>query len=186
MNRRSISGPRWDIERLAADRACDSAAETCNEPLGNAVDEPLSRYLSSDARVGSEDEKRVGISHVDGTRCFRQYIEGAVPGETPSKCCGKPFAQYSAGNMQAPPRAAFADKCVECHNVERIAAMSVTRNNHYVPQWYQEGFFEPGRSSLAYLDMKLDQKVLADGRVITLRGAWDETPTSIAFRQKDL
>ena len=24
------------------------------------------------------------------------------------------------------------------------SAMSVTRNNHYVPQWYQEGFFEPG------------------------------------------
>jgi hypothetical protein len=54
-----------------------------------------------------------------------------------------------------------------CRNVERIAAMSVTRNNHYVPQWYQEGFFEPGRSSLAYVDMTPDRKVLADGRVIT-------------------
>jgi hypothetical protein len=32
--------------------------------------------------------------------------------------------------------------------------MSKTRNNHYVPQWYQEGFFEIGRSTLAYLDMK--------------------------------
>jgi hypothetical protein len=72
------------------------------------------------------------------------------------------------------------------HNVEWIAAMSVTRNNHYVPQWYQEGFFEPGRSSLAYVDMRPDQKVLADGHVITLRGAWDDTPTSMAFRQKDL
>jgi hypothetical protein len=37
--------------------------------------------------------------------------------------------------------------------VERIAAMSITRNNHYVPQWYQEGFFEPGCMSLAYVDM---------------------------------
>jgi hypothetical protein len=64
--------------------------------------------------------------------------------------------------------------------------MSVTRNNHYVPQWYQEGFFEPGRSSLAYVDMTPDRKVLPDGRVITQRGAWDETPTSMAFRQKDL
>ena len=64
--------------------------------------------------------------------------------------------------------------------------MSVTRNNHYVPQWYQEGFFEPGRSTLAYVDMTPDQKVLPDGRVITQRGAWDETPTSMAFRQKDL
>jgi hypothetical protein len=64
--------------------------------------------------------------------------------------------------------------------------MSITRNNHYVPQWYQEGFFEPGRSSLAYVDMRPDQKVLADGRVIALRGAWNDTPTSRAFFQTDL
>ena len=64
--------------------------------------------------------------------------------------------------------------------------MSITRNNHYVPQWYQEGFFEPGRSSLAYLDLTPDRRVLADGRVIVQRGAWDETPTSMAFRQRDL
>lgn len=64
--------------------------------------------------------------------------------------------------------------------------MSITRNNHYVPQWYQEGFFEPGCSSLAYVDTTPDRKVLADGRVITQRGAWDSTPTSLAFRQKDL
>lgn len=64
--------------------------------------------------------------------------------------------------------------------------MSITRNNHYVPQWYQEGFFEPGRSSLAYVDLTPDRKVLPDGRVIVQRGAWDETPTTMAFRQKDL
>ena len=64
--------------------------------------------------------------------------------------------------------------------------MSVTRNNHYVPQWYQEGFFEPGRSSLAYVDMAPDQKVLPDGRVIVQNSAWDDTSTSRAFRQKDL
>ncbi len=64
--------------------------------------------------------------------------------------------------------------------------MSVTRNNHYVPQWYQEGFFEPSRKSLAYIDMNPDQKVLADGRVITQNGAWNDTPTSKAFVQKDL
>jgi len=32
--------------------------------------------------------------------------------------------------------------------------MLKTRNNHYVPQWYQEWFFEIGRSTRAYLDMK--------------------------------
>ena len=64
--------------------------------------------------------------------------------------------------------------------------MSVTRDNHYVPQWYQEGFFEPGRKSLAYVDMTPDQKVLPDGRVITQNGAWNDTPTSKAFFQTDL
>jgi hypothetical protein len=64
--------------------------------------------------------------------------------------------------------------------------MSVTRNNHYVPQWYQEGFFEPGRSSLAYVDMTPDRRVLPDGRVIVQNSAWDDTPTTRAFRQKDL
>jgi hypothetical protein len=47
--------------------------------------------------------------------------------------------------------------------------MSKTRNNHYVPQWYQQGFFEPGLNTLAYLDLTPRQKVLGDGRVITQR-----------------
>ena len=64
--------------------------------------------------------------------------------------------------------------------------MSITRNNHYVPQWYQEGFFEPGRLSLAYVDMTPDQMVLPDGRVIVQNSVWDSTPTSRAFCQKDL
>jgi hypothetical protein len=64
--------------------------------------------------------------------------------------------------------------------------MSITRDNHYVPQWYQEGFFAPGRKSLAYVDMTPDQKVLPDGRVITQNGAWNDTPTSRAFLQTDL
>jgi hypothetical protein len=60
------------------------------------------------------------------------------------------------------------------------------RNNHYVPQWYQEGFFEPGRSSLAYVDMTPDRRVLPDGRVIVQNSVWDDTSTSRAFRQRDL
>ncbi|HWD38062.1 MAG TPA: hypothetical protein VG944_04385 [Fimbriimonas sp.] len=64
--------------------------------------------------------------------------------------------------------------------------MSITRNNHYVPQWYQEGFFEPGRRSLAYVDLTPDQRILPDGRVIVQNSAWDDTSTSMAFRQKDL
>ena len=61
--------------------------------------------------------------------------------------------------------------------------MSKTRNNHYVPQWYQEGFFEIGRSTLAYLDMKPPQRI--GGRVITERALFD-APTSRAFQQRDL
>jgi hypothetical protein len=64
--------------------------------------------------------------------------------------------------------------------------MSATRNNHYVPQWYQEGFFEPGRKSLAFVDMTPDKKVLPNGRVITQNSAWNDTPTSKAFFEKDL
>ena len=63
--------------------------------------------------------------------------------------------------------------------------MSKTRNNHYVPQWYQEGFFEIGRNRLAYLDMKPPQIVLDSGRVITERALFD-APTSRAFQQLDL
>jgi uncharacterized protein YchJ len=64
-------------------------------------------------------------------------------------------------------------------------AMSKTRNNHYVPQWYQEGFFEIGRNALAYLDMKPPQRVLEGGRLITERALF-EAPTSRAFQQRDL
>jgi Protein of unknown function (DUF4238) len=66
-----------------------------------------------------------------------------------------------------------------------MALMSKTRNNHYVPQWYQEGFLELGRSTLAYLDLTPPQKVLDDGRVITERCRFD-APTSRSFRQTDL
>lgn len=63
--------------------------------------------------------------------------------------------------------------------------MSKTRNNHYVPQWYQEGFFEPGSNTLAYLDLTPPQRTLDDGRVITERALF-VAPTSRAFRQQDL
>lgn len=63
--------------------------------------------------------------------------------------------------------------------------MSRTRNNHYVPQWYQEGFFESGVNTLAYLNLKPSKKTLEDGRIITERALFD-APTSRAFRQLDL
>ncbi|MGO7661594.1 DUF4238 domain-containing protein [Rhizobium ruizarguesonis] len=63
--------------------------------------------------------------------------------------------------------------------------MSITRNNHYVPQWYQEGFFEPGQNALACLDLKPEEQVLPDGRTMTKNSRY-RTPTSRAFRQHDL
>lgn len=63
--------------------------------------------------------------------------------------------------------------------------MAPTRNNHYVPRWYQEGFFIPGRATLAYLDMSPAQHVLANGRVVSEKSLFD-SPSSRAFVQRDL
>lgn len=63
--------------------------------------------------------------------------------------------------------------------------MSKTRNNHYVPRWYQAGFFEPGRATYAYLDKTPDRTALADGRVVSGRERF-ESPTARCFWQKDL
>ncbi|AJD41688.1 hypothetical protein RGR602_CH02362 [Rhizobium gallicum bv. gallicum R602sp] len=63
--------------------------------------------------------------------------------------------------------------------------MSITRNNHYVPQWYQERFFESGKNTLAYLDMTPPQEVLANGRKVEKNSRF-QAPTSRAFRQLDL
>ena len=63
--------------------------------------------------------------------------------------------------------------------------MTKARNNHYVPQWHQEGFVEPGRNTLAYLDLSPRQHALPNGRVVTEKSKFD-SPTSRAFCQRDL
>ena len=63
--------------------------------------------------------------------------------------------------------------------------MTKTRNNHYVPKWYQEGFFDPGRSTYFYLDLCPPKHTLADGRIVTEKSKF-ESPTSRAFQQRDL
>lgn len=63
--------------------------------------------------------------------------------------------------------------------------MTKTRNNHYVPRWYQEGFFEPGRDTYSYLDLCPRQHVLSDGGVVTEKSKF-VSPTSRAFCQRDL
>ena len=44
----------------------------------------------------------------------------------------------------------------------------VTRNNHYVPEWYQCGFLASGQSQMYYLDTSPEHKVLQDGRTVTM------------------
>jgi hypothetical protein len=63
--------------------------------------------------------------------------------------------------------------------------MAKTRNNHYVPQWYQEGFFEPGRNTFSYLDLSPCKHALSDGRLVTEKSKF-VSPTSRAFCQRDL
>ena len=61
----------------------------------------------------------------------------------------------------------------------------VTRRNHYVPEWYQRGFLNTGASQLHYLDMSPEQKVLSDGRTVTMNSLSKRGPTS-CFCEYDL
>lgn len=60
-----------------------------------------------------------------------------------------------------------------------------TRNNHYVPQWYQRGFLAPGQSRLFYLNLDPDRKTLPDGRQVP-RTALHEWGTKNCFVEYDL
>jgi hypothetical protein len=63
--------------------------------------------------------------------------------------------------------------------------MSVRRNNHYVPQWYQERFLTDGGRTLFYLDLSPPIFTRRDGGKNTGRSLFD-SPTSRAFVQRDL
>lgn len=60
-----------------------------------------------------------------------------------------------------------------------------TRNNHYVPQWYQRGFLPLGQSQLYYLDMSPKRKVLPDGRTVLMNAFHKWGPKS-CFYEFDL
>lgn len=63
--------------------------------------------------------------------------------------------------------------------------MAESRNNHYVPKWYQEGFFEPGEQELACRDLAPSRHTLPDGRV-TVENSRYRRPASRYFVQRDL
>jgi hypothetical protein len=64
--------------------------------------------------------------------------------------------------------------------------MSGSRDNHYVPIWYQEGFTESGRVGLAYLDLAPPVRTLADGRTYTAKSRFPNAAPARCFHQQDL
>ncbi|MGR9206375.1 DUF4238 domain-containing protein [Rhizobium leguminosarum] len=65
------------------------------------------------------------------------------------------------------------------------ASMSKTRDNHYVAQWYQQGFFDEGRSSFHYLDLHPQVTNLPNGKSFTAKHKFI-SPTSRCFYVTDL
>jgi hypothetical protein len=63
--------------------------------------------------------------------------------------------------------------------------MSVTRQNHYVPRWYQEGFLLPGQQKLHYLNFFPNKISLPDGTTKVLNECSTRSPKS-CFCMKDL
>ena len=64
--------------------------------------------------------------------------------------------------------------------------MSGSRDNHYVPIWYQEGFLERGRLGLAYLDLAPPVQTLPDGRTYTEKSRFPNAAPARCFHQHDL
>lgn len=62
---------------------------------------------------------------------------------------------------------------------------SKTRDNHYVPQWYQRGFLVNNANQLYYLDLDPDKKTLSDGREIIITHLRRKS-TVQCFVQRDL
>lgn len=60
-----------------------------------------------------------------------------------------------------------------------------TRNNHYVPQWYQKGFLADPKNKLFYLDLTPGTITLPDDRVITMKSLTQRARSS-CFYQTDL
>jgi hypothetical protein len=60
-----------------------------------------------------------------------------------------------------------------------------TRNNHYVPQWYQRGFLAPGQSRLFHLNLAPDRSTLPGGRQV-LRNALHKWGPAMCFVEYDL
>lgn len=54
--------------------------------------------------------------------------------------------------------------------MNRFTSNQITRNNHYVPIWYQRGFLGTGQSQLCCLDLSPEEKICYDGRIVRMNG----------------
>jgi len=63
--------------------------------------------------------------------------------------------------------------------------MTLTRDNHHVPQWYQKLFLEPGETALAYLDTAPERCRLEDRPEIVGKVLF-RSPPKRCFFQTDL
>jgi hypothetical protein len=61
----------------------------------------------------------------------------------------------------------------------------ITRNNHYVPQWYQRGFLAAGQSKLHVLDLSPERRTLPNGREVSVPAVGTSAPQGI-FCELDL
>jgi len=62
---------------------------------------------------------------------------------------------------------------------------SITRQNHYVPIWYQKRFLPKENQSLFYLDLDPPKFVLADRRIVVGKSLTPRAPKS-CFWSEDL
>lgn len=61
----------------------------------------------------------------------------------------------------------------------------VTRDNHYVPQWYQRGFHRKGQHKLYILDFEPGFKLLPNGQSLQ-KNSVEFLGPKLAFQELDL
>lgn len=63
--------------------------------------------------------------------------------------------------------------------------MTFYKRNHYVPEWHQRHFFEPGKETLAYRNLDPDRYTRRDGSIAYGKSRFD-SPPSRCFFEDDL
>lgn len=72
-----------------------------------------------------------------------------------------------------------------CNTSRQVSSAQPTRQNHYVPVWYQKGFLIPPSGVHQFMDIDPAKIQLSDGRVIVGRHTFPRAPGS-CFWERDL